>query len=78
ERILADWVSELAVTFYRERELVGFTQCANGVDVALSDGRSLRAEYLIGCDGGRSLARKLADIDFPGWDPTISSLIAQV
>ncbi|MBN7137732.1 hypothetical protein A7A76_23850 [Lysobacter enzymogenes] len=78
ERILADWVGELAVTFYRERELVGFTQRANGVDVALSDGRRLRAEYLIGCDGGRSLVRKLAGIDFPGWDPTISSLIAQV
>ena len=35
-------------------------------------------EYLVGCDGGRSLIRKAAGIEFPGWDPTTSSLIAQV
>ena len=40
--------------------------------------RSLRAEYLVGCDGGRSLIRKAAGIDFPGWDPTTSHLIAEV
>jgi len=34
----------------------------------------LRAQYLVGCDGGRSLVRKAAGIDFPGWDPTTSSL----
>src|SRR5215213_6244595 len=55
ERILAGWVSELAVTFYREREVTGFAQDAGGVDVELSDGESLRAEYLVGCDGGRSV-----------------------
>src|SRR5205823_10959068 len=43
----------------------------------LSDSRSLRAGYLAGCDGGRSLIRKAAGIEFPGWDPTISSLIAE-
>jgi 2-polyprenyl-6-methoxyphenol hydroxylase-like FAD-dependent oxidoreductase len=78
ERILAGWVGELAVTFYRAREVTGFTQDDTGVDVELSDGRSLRAEYLVGCDGGRSLIRKAAGIEFPGWDPTTSSLIAQV
>ncbi len=39
---------------------------------------SLRAQYLVGCDGGRSLIRKTAGIDFPGWDPTTSWLIAEV
>ena len=78
ERILAQWVGELPVRFYREREVTGLAQHASGVDVELSDGRSLRGEYLVGCDGGRSLVRKLAGIEFPGWDPTISSLIAQV
>src|SRR5438309_7072478 len=78
ERILAGWVGELAVTFYRGREVTGFAQDDTGVDVQLSDGQSLRAEYLVGCDGGRSLIRKTAGIDFPGWDPTISSLIAEV
>jgi 2-polyprenyl-6-methoxyphenol hydroxylase-like FAD-dependent oxidoreductase len=78
ERILAGWVDEMAVTIYRGREVTGFAQDDTGVDVELSDGQSLRAEYLVGCDGGRSLVRKAAGIEFPGWDPTTSSLIAQV
>jgi len=78
ERILAGWVDELEVPIYREREVTGFAQDDTGVDVELSDGQSLRADYLVGCDGGRSLVRKAAGIEFPGWDPTTSSLIAEV
>jgi 3-(3-hydroxy-phenyl)propionate hydroxylase len=78
ERILAGWVNELRVPIYYGIEVTGFKQDERGVDVAKSDGRSLRTQYLVGCDGGRSLIRKAADIDFPGWDPTTSSLIAQV
>jgi len=77
ERILAEWVGELAVTIYRGRDVTGFAQDDTGVDVALSDGQTLRAEYLVGCDGGRSLIRKLAGIEFAGWDPTTSWLIAE-
>ncbi|MDE3230199.1 MAG: FAD-dependent monooxygenase, partial [Chloroflexota bacterium] len=61
-----------------EREVTGFTQDGDGVDVTLADGETLRAAYLVGCDGGRSLIRKIAGIDFPGWDPSINSLIAEV
>ncbi|HWZ89823.1 MAG TPA: FAD-dependent monooxygenase, partial [Polyangiaceae bacterium] len=78
ERILAAWVDELSVPIYRERELTGFAQDDTGVAVELSDGSSLRAKYLVGCDGGRSRIRKQAGIDFPGWDPSISYLIAEV
>jgi 3-(3-hydroxy-phenyl)propionate hydroxylase len=78
ERILAGWVGELAVPIYRGRDVTGFAQDDSGVDVALSDGNALRAEYLVGCDGGRSLIRKAAGIAFPGWDPTMSWLIAEV
>src|SRR5436190_5690452 len=77
ERILAAWVDEVAVPIHRGLEVTGFTQDDTGVDVELSDGRSLRAKYLVGCDGGRSLIRKKAGIDFPGWDPSISYLIAE-
>ncbi|MFL5889084.1 MAG: FAD-dependent monooxygenase, partial [Solirubrobacteraceae bacterium] len=38
----------------------------------------LRVRYLVGCDGGRSMIRKAAGIEFPGWDPTRSNLIAEV
>ena len=77
ERLLAGWVGELAVTIYRGREATGIAQDSTGVEVELSDGGSLRAGYLVGCDGGRSLIRKAAGIDFPGWDPTTSALIAE-
>jgi 2-polyprenyl-6-methoxyphenol hydroxylase-like FAD-dependent oxidoreductase len=78
ERILAAWVDELAVPIYRGREVTGFTQDDDGVDVELSDGAPLRAKFLVGCDGGRSVIRKQAGIDFPGWDPSVSYLIAEV
>jgi 2-polyprenyl-6-methoxyphenol hydroxylase-like FAD-dependent oxidoreductase len=77
ERLLAAWVSELAVPTYRGVEVTEFTQDDNGVEVTLSDGRTLQAKYLIGCDGGRSLVRRQASIDFPGWDASISYLIAE-
>ena len=78
ERILAGWVLELKVPILYGTEVAGFAQDDAGVDVALSGGRSLRAQYLVGCDGGRSLVRKTAGIEFPGWDPTTSSLLAEV
>lgn len=78
ERTLAAWVDELSVPIHRGLEVTGCAQDDTGVDVELSDGRSLRAKYLVGCDGGRSLVRKKAGIDFPGWDPSVSYLIAEV
>ena len=79
ERILAAYVlDELDVTILRSREVVGFTQDESGVDVALSDGTSLRARYLVGCDGGRSVVRKAAGIEFAGWDASVSFMIAEV
>jgi len=78
ERIMADWVGELPVKFYRGREVTSFAQDDTGVDVELSDGASLRAKYLVGCDGGRSLIRRKAGIGFPGWDASTSYLIAEV
>ncbi len=78
ERILVGWVGELSVPISYGVEVTGFAQDDTGVDVALSDGQSLRADYLVGCDGGRSLIRRAAGIEFPGWDPTTSCLIAEV
>ncbi|MEP9375068.1 FAD-dependent monooxygenase [Aquabacter sp. CN5-332] len=77
ERILAGWVDGLKVPIYRGIEVKGFAQDDTGVDVELSNGRSLRAQYLVGCDGGRSLIRKAAGIAFPGSEPTTSNLIAE-
>jgi 3-(3-hydroxy-phenyl)propionate hydroxylase len=78
EFILATWVAELGVPIHRGREVTGFVQDEAGVDVELAGGDALRAKYLVGCDGGRSVIRKQAGVDFPGWDPSVSYLIAEV
>ena len=78
ERIMAAWLAELPVQILYGHEVTGFAQDDDGVDVRLSDGGSLRARYLVGCDGGRSLIRKQAGIGFPGWEATRSNLIAEV
>jgi 3-(3-hydroxy-phenyl)propionate hydroxylase len=78
ERLMAAWIAELPARISYGREVTGFAQDDSGVDVELSDGQSLRAQYLVGCDGGRSVIRKAAGIEFPGWDPTRSNLIAEV
>jgi 2-polyprenyl-6-methoxyphenol hydroxylase-like FAD-dependent oxidoreductase len=78
EAIMAAWIAELPVRVYYGSEVTGFGQDDSGVDVALSDGQPLRAQYLVGCDGGRSVIRKAAGIEFPGWDATRSNLIAEV
>ncbi|MGH9150852.1 MAG: FAD-dependent monooxygenase [Acidimicrobiales bacterium] len=78
EPILAAWVDELGVPILRGREVVGFAQDDTGVDVEVSGDASLRAEYLVGCDGGHSVVRKAAGIDFPGCDPSTSWMIAEM
>jgi 3-(3-hydroxy-phenyl)propionate hydroxylase len=78
ERIMAAWIAELPVHIHYGCEVTGFEQDDTGVDVRLSDGEPLRAQYLVGCDGGRSVIRKAAGIEFPGWDATKSNLIAEV
>jgi len=78
ERLLAEWVKELGVTTYREREVIGFSQDASRVQVSVAGGPSFRSQYLVGCDGGRSVIRKTAGIGFPGWDASTSWIIAEV
>jgi 3-(3-hydroxy-phenyl)propionate hydroxylase len=78
EPLLADWVRDLGVPILRGREVEGFAQDDDGVDVEVSGGRRLRARYVVGCDGGRSRVRKAAGIPFPGLDPSTSWMIAEV
>src|SRR3954468_12226958 len=78
ERILAEWVDELGVPILRTRAVAGFGTSDHHVDVELSDGSALRAQYLVGCDGGRSAVRKAAGIDFPGLAASTSWIRAEV
>ena len=77
ERIMAGWVAELQVRIYYGSEVTGFAQDDAGVDVELADGGAVRGRYLVGCDGGRSVVRKAAGIEFPGWDASKSNVIAE-
>jgi 3-(3-hydroxy-phenyl)propionate hydroxylase len=78
ESLLAEWVAELGVPVIRGTEVQGFAQDETGVQASLCDGRLLRAEYLVGCDGGRSVVRKTAGIEFSGANATTSWLLAEV
>jgi 2-polyprenyl-6-methoxyphenol hydroxylase-like FAD-dependent oxidoreductase len=77
ERIMAEWVWELGVEIRYGQDVTGFSQDEAGVDVALADGSSRRARYLVGCDGGRSRIRKGAGIGFPGAEATKSTIVAE-
>ena len=78
EPILAGWVEELGVPILRGCDVVGLAHDETGVDVVLSGNASLRGEYVVGCDGGRSVVRRFAGIDFVGLDPSTSWMIAEV
>ncbi|MEU4190881.1 FAD-dependent monooxygenase [Kribbella sp. NPDC026611] len=69
EEVLEERALELGAEVRRGHELLGFTHDADGVTVEIAgpDGAyELRTQYLVGADGGRSVVRKLAGIDFPG------------
>ena len=78
ERILLGWVEELGVPVRRGLEVTGFAQDDAGVDIQLAEGGPLRTAYLAGADGGGSVIRKAAGIDFVGAEATRSHLIAEV
>ncbi|GHD98187.1 FAD-dependent monooxygenase [Streptomyces alanosinicus] len=77
ERILARRAGELGVEVRRGVALTGFDADADGVAVHIGDA-TVRAGWLVGCDGGRSTVRKLAGFDFPGTDPEITGYQAIV
>jgi len=69
ERLLTERATELGAEVRRGCELIGLSQDEHGVTVELADGTRLRARYLVGCDGGRSVVRELLGVGFPG-EPT--------
>jgi len=78
ERLLAERAAELGTEVRRGSELVGLTQDETGVTAELADGTTLRARYLVGCDGGRSTVRKLIGVDFPGEPSRVEILLGEM
>src|SRR6267154_420494 len=78
DRLLAEHATEAGAEIRRGCELVGLSQDENGVTVELADGTQLRSRYLVGCDGGRSTARKLLGVGFPGEPAKVEWLLGEV
>jgi bifunctional hydroxylase/dehydrase len=81
ESVLEQWAADLGVDIRRGCALTGLRD--NGATVeAIVDGPhgegTLVAEWLIGCDGGRSTVRKLAGFDFPGTGATMEMFLADI
>lgn len=75
EAMLAERARALGVEVRREHDVTRFVQQADGVEVAWAapGGEGcMHCSYLVGCDGGRSLVRKMAGFDFPGTPPTLT------
>ncbi|WP_414945270.1 FAD-dependent monooxygenase [Amycolatopsis sp. cmx-11-32] len=76
ERIFTGWATGLGVRIHTGHEVVDVVQEDDAVRAVLADGRSERAAYLVGCDGGRSVVRKRTGIAFPGTDATMTGRVA--
>ncbi|MFE5479694.1 FAD-dependent monooxygenase [Nocardia sp. NPDC056541] len=78
EAVLEGWARELGADIRRGHEVVGLDSDADGVTVHFAEHAPLRAGYLVGADGGRSVVRKAAGFDFPGTPATTELLLADV
>lgn len=81
EGVLAGWAAEHGAEVLREHEVTGLRQDADGVELDVTTpegGKRLRARYVAGCDGGRSVVRAMAGVEFPGTDPSVELWFADV
>ena len=78
DRLIEEHALASGAVVRRGAEAAAFAQDDDGIVVRLTDGTTLRAAYLVGCDGGRSTIRRAAGIGFPGEDATTSWLLAEL
>ncbi len=78
ERLLDERAVELGAEIRRGHEVAGLSQDEDGVSVELTDGTRLRSRYVVGCDGGRSVVRKLIGVGFPGEPATVETLLGDM
>lgn len=87
ERVLVERGQKLGVTLHREAEVVAFNEYDSGVHVFAQNPSEKGSEgpkedfwgkWLVGCDGGHSDVRRLANFDFAGAEATFSGRSAFV
>jgi 2-polyprenyl-6-methoxyphenol hydroxylase-like FAD-dependent oxidoreductase len=77
ELLLAEHAVKLGVDLRRGVTVTNFTQDENGVTVYAGE-ESFASKWLVGCDGGRSMVRKLAGFEFAGTEPEFTGYTASV
>jgi 2-polyprenyl-6-methoxyphenol hydroxylase-like FAD-dependent oxidoreductase len=77
ETVLAHRAEALGVEIERGLSITGFHQTEDGVTVASGD-QSFQGKWLVGCDGSRSLVRKLGGFEFAGTEPEFTGYSAHV
>jgi 2-polyprenyl-6-methoxyphenol hydroxylase-like FAD-dependent oxidoreductase len=75
EEILRARLAEFGVTVEPGAELVGFKQAGDSVVAEIGAGGSIEADYLVGCDGGRSGIRKALGVSFEGSTPDTQLMV---
>ncbi|MFF0292722.1 FAD-dependent monooxygenase [Kitasatospora sp. NPDC004615] len=81
ETHLEEWATSLGADIRRSHEVLEVTDEGDGVRVKVRGPKgeqTLRAAYLVGCDGGRSMVRKAAGFDFPGTAATMEMFLADI
>lgn len=66
EEVLRERLAGFGIRVEYDAGVVGIAQDAGGVTALLGNGRSVRAGYAAGCDGGHSAIRELLGIAFEG------------
>jgi 2-polyprenyl-6-methoxyphenol hydroxylase-like FAD-dependent oxidoreductase len=77
ETVLARRAEALSVEIKRGLPITDFHQADDGVTVASGD-RSFRGKWLVGCDGSRSVVRKVGGFEFAGTEPEFTGYSAHV
>nr|WSX72933.1 FAD-dependent monooxygenase [Streptomyces sp. NBC_00899]WSX80999.1 FAD-dependent monooxygenase [Streptomyces sp. NBC_00899] len=81
EAVLEAWATDLGVDIRRNHELLAIAEKDDAVEITVRGPEGehrLRAEWLVGCDGGRSAVRKAAGFDFPGTAATMEMYLADL
>jgi 2-polyprenyl-6-methoxyphenol hydroxylase-like FAD-dependent oxidoreductase len=77
EAVLAERVTAMGVEIRRGSGVESFEQSDDGVTVQ-AGGESFHAQWLVGCDGGRSMVRKAGGFAFVGTDPEFTGYSVEV
>jgi len=78
ERLLLERLEELGGSVQRPRTVTAVEQDADGVTATFDNGDVVRARYVVGADGIRSIVRQQAGVDFEGSVYEESFMLADV